>query len=633
MIRSHLAAIGVSAFVVASVLSETAQAFDYPEHAHISYRALAAVTSDCESRPPGARARCERALRLKRITEAELPAPLFCSPTELLDSDQPSTCFSLADVPALAGDHAASPLLTAWRWFRNSEQYHEQNKLYVALPGVVAVLNTSSRSPETTLIRLPDRRPFLEYMRQFAPRHWPQGSGPSDLELETFDDNYIGLAERGHPHFRPPLTPATALLASARVSLKYPKFDPKRRRGKPDSQAFAWYADQHLGALRLAYLASLHHPCLDENALLAAALFLELNAWHYLEDSVASGHMIGEAKVLNNGALSATHDRYCKGGVRARLGDAGDPGKAPPRPPLCDRLAAIAPAGTWPLMESLCDSATHEGILLGDHQILKGRADAQLAEQWASALAAESLSEVVRASDGETFHMDVATRALDDISDTTQWGNGADPADTWAPDAFDQYLFAWWEGNGDAHEKEISALFDTDAFLSLRSVPVPVASPGEALTVAYPSERFYSGNSLALAAFSYAYTSSFSHAAAIGRLGGGAHYLLAAPRGLAPVQLSLGAIVEAAPTGPADPRAAAELTFRMYYGSWSKVFFGAAGELGYVFDAKAAGGGGDLIPFGWTWLDKNRVLSSLEVRAGVTGFFGWRAGANATLAF
>ena len=68
----------------------------------------------------------------------------------------------------------------------------------------------------------------------------------------------------------------------------------------------------HHGARRVAGRCRSDRPLL-----LAAAMFLELNSWHYLEDSVASGHMIGDANsphgALNNGALTATHNEYCAG--------------------------------------------------------------------------------------------------------------------------------------------------------------------------------------------------------------------------------------------------------------------------------------------------------------------------------
>lgn len=90
---------------------------------------------------------------------------------------------------------------------------------------------------------------------------------------------------------------------------------------------------------------------------------------------------------------------------------------------------------------------------------------------------------------------------------------------------------------------------------------------------------------------------------------------------------------ETAFESPPDQRLGGDLTVRLDYGTFSKLYFGLSGQAAYVFGAKKADGAGDLIPLGFTFWDKNSLMSNVELRAGFDGYFGWRAGLAASLGF
>jgi hypothetical protein len=650
-----IVAAGVAAALVA--FSGATSAFDYTEHAHISHLAIALATTGC---PDEDAASCTRARELADALRAQLDEPLLCASADTVAADQPATCFTLADIPALAGDHAASPLLTRWRWLDPTQPSRKQGGLVAAFPGVIAMFDTSSRSPETERLYVPDRSGFLAYIRGYAPAHWPLTAGPSDLGLEQYDGNYIGLAERGHPHFRPRLAGPhariqavdhrSAYLAALRYLTHYTRYEPSRLRSKPDTNAFAWYADQHLGALRMAHAASLASAD-DRQLLLATAMFLELNAWHYLEDSVASGHMIGDANspsgALNNGALTATHNEYC----------AGLPGQQPPRRVdvrvprgLCHMLAEHHWEGQLRQLAAVCaDPLERIHSIYGDHVIATSGTvvgslltpkdqdprtfDAIVTENWAAALAGESYREVARASAGDDFGSFPAHDALVDCGHEDHWTT--DPAYTWgyAPTEVRLYqcLFAWWEGDrDDEHGLAISSLLPGPAFRALSLVPVPEPRDDQER---YPEESFFSGNSVSLSVFGYGYSRSASSIRGVARSGLALQYLIVAPRTLLPIQIAIGPMFETALESPLQQRLGADLTVRYDYASFSKLYFGASGQLAYVLGAEKWDGAGDAIPLGFTWLDRNSLMSNLEIRAGFDSFFGWRAGLSASLAF
>lgn len=616
------------------------------------------ATTGCDD---ASSASCARARELGDALRAQLHEPLMCTCTALLDADQPRSCLTLADIPALTGDHAASPLLTRWRWLDPTQPYGPQGGLGAAIPGVVAMLNTSHRSPETEAVHVPDRAGFLRYIRGFAPALWPVQAGPSDLALEAFDSNYVALAERGHPHFRPRLAAPSArmtlrdgrsvYLAALRFLTHYPQYDPAKLRSKPDNNAFAWYADQHLGALTMARAASRADPS-DRPLLLAAAMFLELNSWHYLEDSVASGHMIGDANsphgALNNGALTATHNEYCAGnkGDEPRRVDVVVPQG------LCDLISEHGWRARLPQLAAVCASpSSRVQSIYGDHAIAESAVlscdgllipkdtqsksfDAVLTENWAAALAAESYTEVVRASLGDDFGG--VLHAQDSLGGCGHCENRTnDPAYTWsyAPDevGLNECLFAWWEGDEEnRHGNAISALLPGPAFRALSLVPVPEPEGDRSR---YPQETFYSGNSVSFAAIEYGYTRSLSAVQGVERGAVDLQYLIVAPRTLLPIEIAIGGLFETAFESPPRQRLALNLTGRIDWGTFSKWYSGVEGQLGFVLGADRVAGGGDFIPIGVTWWDRNSFMSNLELRAGLDGYFGWRAGGAASLAF
>jgi hypothetical protein len=405
--------------------------------------------------------------------------------------------------------------------------------------------------------------------------------------------------------------------------------------------------------------------------------FLELNAWHYLEDAVASGHMVAEnsaTRGLNNGALTATHNEYCAGGP--------NPGPPPSRlvmtpvtPGLCTIAAGLHDAcEPLPDLTAACDAATAARsrgqitlqAIYGDHMIEKAEtplgnracfpnttagpvgksgpdvsagadalAGARLTENWAAALAAESYREVVRASLGQSFGV------LPDHDDLADCGrrHTRDPAYTWACGGTEgpmyQCLFAWWEGDAnDEHAREIASLYgsgdgESPAFRALQLVPVPAGGEDR-----YPQETFYSGNSVAIAFSGYGYDGLGSHASDLNaRANVSIQYLVAAPRTLAPLHLGAGAAFEFGLNGPFRPRPDINLLARYY--PWSRLprlYGGAAVDFGYVLDVKKLSAGVDALA-GVNVVDDQSRISVFELRLGGDGYLGWRFGASVSVIF
>jgi len=197
---------------------------------------------------------------------------------------------------------------------------------------------------------------------------------PSDFEFVRFDDQYGSLSERGHPHFRPGICPPTRdLLADERTA------------GSPALHAYAWYADLHTGAIKLARA--------NDPRWLGTALLLEFYGLHFLEDSVAPGHMQAEPSGATNVFLSSVHDAANRNGVLVE------------RPPetLCRPLDGDSSnhsylANQLPHLKRLCSQAraavtggATENLgrtrLLGDHVVqFAGVKDEQVATtfEWAS---------------------------------------------------------------------------------------------------------------------------------------------------------------------------------------------------------------------------------------------------------
>ena len=124
-----------------AVGARQAAAFDYVEHGRITHAGvrlfLQLIDPGLGNQPPSALdegcnqsaapAECANRKAFLSHLEAELASTHTCGPptndandaTDRFFHYAPNGCFSISDIPALAGDHAATPLLLRWKWFND----------------------------------------------------------------------------------------------------------------------------------------------------------------------------------------------------------------------------------------------------------------------------------------------------------------------------------------------------------------------------------------------------------------------------------------------------------------------------------------------------------------------------------
>ncbi len=592
----HCAPLFITSLLGVSLVSSSGQAYDYTEHAHFSARAIARLIEE----DPTNRA-------LLAGVDAILDSELLCR-GDALFMEAPENCFSLADLSGLAGDHAASPPLLVWRWFDDEAKSRAQRfRLFELLANTGAWVE----APDDAALRIPARARFLTYVRKFAPRHWPIVR-PSDTKLLEFDDSYMNVILRMSSHFRPPVKDS--------FEDELPQFLSQRHAGKPAPQAFAFYADMHLGALTFAALAKQA----DDPRYLATAVVLELAAIHYLQDAVAPGHITANA-AMGPASTSLTHDRDNAEGVLVGvpLGlceGLGKPAGMLAVSPLCsarnllDREAKTfehlacpdapglrtVPGSCSPMsFDALTDSDPADPdnprriIIYGDGVVAsQGRIYgvpyelARAVDDWATSLSYMSLREVLLAArtgcEGDAFPCDYhpptrrqvrTNEAFEDLMARRAKGDDGERY---------ELIVAWWEGIGDKQKQRaarIRAAFAAKRFEGVRFVPQVGADNREYA----PIERF-SGHSITtrfgfLHAFGGRHTrfpDTWSQPIPETRVA----YRVVAPR--VPVILELGVDV-------------ANLRGDVHEGIATHLLFAAGWDFGNVVYAQGG------LAFGWLW--------------------------------
>ena len=380
-------------------------AFDYPEHARIAHDALTAVLAG----PPAYAGGIEDLLA--RL-EAGLPARGTTCPADERLSVSDGRCLSLADIPALTGDHSASPVLLFWRWFDACTQQNDQLPSLLGDLQVIDHLSNSDKDPETVATGIPNTvSTFVAFVHGPRFAQWPvtvPWTSADDGTLEDFDDSYAALAIEGHSHFRPGLASFDDGYGGQRYRYRLRGDSPKDdHRNKPALNAFAWYADLHTGALLYARAAQLDPA--HKATLGAVAMFLELSADHYLEDGVSAGHMVSLARELDPGTLNVAHDHACTCGIDVY----------PPK-----RLAdAALPGATWPPpLDGVCADRLRGTRIVGDHRLSAGwgkdAGESMRTLAWASAVVQISARELVLAQSDANLDGD-ARHLLDNLAATT----------------------------------------------------------------------------------------------------------------------------------------------------------------------------------------------------------------------
>jgi hypothetical protein len=350
-----------------TLVSAQARAFSYPEHFVITRHAIVAV----EHSDPGARPMIADVGVYFAGTSMSHAMPTDDSPS--LEAGK----FDLADLPALAGDHAVTPhhLMRRWFWGPSTTRSCQWRNLGDAL----ADIDAYSEAPSVCADR-PENEPCNREALLATVRRYHDGSATVrstddiDASLASADCAYVCLATRGTSHFRLPEVPVHVAASLA---------------GTPNA-AFT-YAKWHAVALSLAALSHDHpdaHPSWgtppDPRARYrAAALVYELFALHFLQDGVAAGHIV-TPRGYGNMTTLATHDHHNRVGISIVVPEA-----------VCDHPGAAR----FPKLVRRCrPGAGNLARVRGDHAISDGivQDPDDVTEELAQLLSEVSLEEVVQ---------------------------------------------------------------------------------------------------------------------------------------------------------------------------------------------------------------------------------------------
>lgn len=654
-------------FLGAAILGTTARAraFDYLEHEHISRRAIdlaiqaCARSGSCAPAPHGDEPRRTGAEVMASVLKA-LDSKVLREGTPVTDKHTTRYRPRISDVPALAGDYAASPLLVKWRWFNDCQGDRTPAALLMQLPKIIGAYSLAEQSPEQAAQSNPNMVGLLRLVRPYDALRWPlkKDQLPSDLTFAKLDDSYGTLGERGHPHFRPRLQAPSAELASQR---RYYDWGGEHRI-KPADQAYAWYADLHLGALE--YAATAYQARLDpqrRSFFEGVAMLLELSALHYLEDSIAAGHMAtgvppgmsvlgGSSRWLKNGSTQATHDHYGREGIQATPGTE-----------LCTNLKKRGWSSDLNELERVCGGASGpvRVTLVGD-SALDTKAPGSVTEDWAVAVVAESVREVLEAALGGARPPLRAELGRCDTTDFTSapskdegytWTNhemtcDGEPKQQHASEQpLYRCLFQWWERDNlgpDAldHEKAIREAYPESYFAALRMVPVPegctaASSSREECEAKYPVYQDFAGAGFVLEAsqeYSFATKGNF-----LGLAGG---VTLGLPKNMFPLQLILRGEYA---FGGGSGLAGAEFGVRWYpchhpCESPQGPFIGLHGRLGRLFNDGSGTGewkgiGGGTLEAGFRVFNHDDSTFSMGAQLGIATALGASLGARLALVY
>lgn len=418
--RAIAVPLGATLVLVAS----PARAFDYVEHARITQAGIDLFLGfgiSAEGAPPKAHACAELSAEKVKDCESqrdwldrarvELGSSHIC-PKDSFLAYAPAGCFAVSDIPALAGDNSANVMTLKWRWFNDALRPQDQRSGFAVGLSLVAGLARKDHGPDTTALGPPEVSGFLQYVRRHQSRSWPtvpscregdwdptkgqanlaacaaDDTAVSDFDFMRYDSDYGTLSERGRPHFRP----ATCAWSS-RPNASEPAFfeAPRYSDTAPGLNAFAWYADYHVGAAALQAYARTIAACRpdESNAWLGAAVVLELYALHFIEDAVASGHMQANAEEATNAQLNAIHGAANLDGVVVR----------------CPNLDQLDPHNSLKALRDACSAGERTTRVHGDHFLVRqGLANpgARVTFEWAAALVERSLRNLYEApSDGD----------------------------------------------------------------------------------------------------------------------------------------------------------------------------------------------------------------------------------------
>lgn len=197
-------------------------------------------------------------------------------------------CFDLGDLAGLAGDHSSTPASLRARWLDGPARSPVNT--------FAGYLDGTFESPrvDASPVACDDTHHAADASRLFVGLRNLPSLGTA---LASADRSFLCLAAHNAHHFR------------------VVRLDPVAAAAEPLPNAFGAYAFYHLHALATAARAA--HAEGEAHARgLAEALLLELYSQHFLEDSLAGGHVTTDRIALNAGSAQRTHAWHNRTGVR-----------------------------------------------------------------------------------------------------------------------------------------------------------------------------------------------------------------------------------------------------------------------------------------------------------------------------
>lgn len=403
----------ITAMVFSLTVTPSVNAYYYEEHKLISQIALEIAIKHKMVEID--------AKRLKKAIRSNFICDDIMDPT-------PSLCITLADLPALAGDHAGSPMLLQWKWLNDSRSAPWFFGVSDYLASTRIFFDHGCESSETTVSKIPAREDFIEVVHR-SPGATTFGE---TNEIIDHDSNYIRSAAHNCNHFRniENLSPGEyeeSLTDSYSTTIWSKSILPFRRnertRLKPKLESDSWYSQLHASALELAARKG-------ENNLAAAWIF-ETFALHFLQDGTASGHIItpnfGGTSVLKTKSL---HDKLSKDGLKVSIENA------------CRALNSEYQVlkVEFPRLKEACNEDNFETTIFGDRNLVKRDLNSAT-KDLAVFLTTVSLSELGNAfkSGRVLVQLDESKNDYSDPHWTFQGQLNDDLART---------LFTWWESGG-----------------------------------------------------------------------------------------------------------------------------------------------------------------------------------------
>ena len=403
----------VAAMVFPFSISTSVNAYYYEEHKLISQIALEIAIKhklvEIDSK------------RLKKAIGSNFICDDVMDPT-------PSLCITIADLPALAGDHAGSPMLLQWKWLNDSRSAPWFFGVSDYLASTRIFFGNGCESSETTVSKIPAREDFIEIVHRS-----PDATAFGETnEIIDHDSNYIRSAAHNCNHFRnietlspseyeESLTDSYSTNIWTRSILQFKSNE--RTRFKPKLESDSWYSQLHATALELAARKG-------ENDLAAAWIF-ETFALHFLQDGTASGHI----KTPNFGGTSvfktkSLHDKLSKDGLKVSIENAC----------MALNLKYKVLEIEFPRLKEACNEDNFETTIYGDRNLVKSELKSAT-KDLAVFLTTVSLSELGNAfkSGRVLVQLDVSKNDYSDPHWTFQGQLNDDLAKT---------LFAWWESGG-----------------------------------------------------------------------------------------------------------------------------------------------------------------------------------------